>query len=50
MQDPRSVVSLRSVLENPNENAMVRHEAAEALGSIAEPECLALLQEVSLIF
>ena len=24
---------------------MVRHEAAEALGSIAAPECLALLQQ-----
>lgn len=26
------------MLENPNEHAMVRHEAAEALGSIASDE------------
>ncbi len=36
----------RRVLEDPRENPMVRHEAAEALGAIAEPECLELLKQV----
>lgn len=36
----------REVLRDPTENPMVRHEAAEALGAIAAPECLQLLQEV----
>ena len=34
----------RRVLEDASENAMVRHEAAEALGSIADPQCLLLLR------
>ena len=29
---------------DPEEDAMVRHEAAEALGAIADPECIGLLQ------
>ena len=33
----------RRVLEDKNENSMVRHEAAEALGAIADPQCLQLL-------
>lgn len=36
----------RRVLEDPAENPMVRHEAAEALGAIAEPECIQLLKQV----
>jgi deoxyhypusine monooxygenase len=37
---PHSVPSLLKVLENITESDMVRHEAAEALGSIATPEVL----------
>jgi deoxyhypusine monooxygenase len=33
------------VPQDQKEHAMVRHEAAEALGSIASPSCLRLLQE-----
>ena len=44
MQDSNTVDQLREVLEDGRENPMVRHEAAEALGSIAAPECIALLQ------
>ena len=47
MQDARAVGMLSRVLGDSNENPMVRHEAAEALGSIAQPECLELLREVS---
>lgn len=36
----------RQVLEDEAENPMVRHEAAEALGSIADPQCLQLLRQV----
>jgi len=32
-------------LTKMNENGMVRHEAAEALGAIGTPECLPLLEE-----
>ena len=37
----------RDVLINVQEDAMVRHEAAEALGSIADPFCIALLKQYS---
>jgi deoxyhypusine monooxygenase len=46
MQDGGAVRRLQEVIENCSENAMVRHEAAEALGSIAAPECIALLEKV----
>ena len=36
----------REVLCDAGENPMVRHEAAEALGAIAAPECIALLRQV----
>lgn len=36
----------RQVLEDPRENPMVRHEAAEALGSIADEQCVELLKQV----
>ena len=39
------LLTCRQVLQDPSEHAMVRHEAAEALGSIAAPECLQLLQK-----
>ena len=47
MQDARAVQQLHVVLEDAAENAMVRHEAAEALGSIASDDCLHMLREVS---
>jgi deoxyhypusine monooxygenase len=37
--------SLAQVLSKTDEHPMVRHEAAEALGSIATPEVLGTLQE-----
>lgn len=40
-----SVPSLAAVLRRDGEHAMVRHEAAEALGSIATPDCLEVLQQ-----
>lgn len=45
LQHPASVPSLIQVLSNPGEEAMVRHEAAEALGSIATPECQDVLRK-----
>ncbi|KAF7860445.1 hypothetical protein EAF04_008571 [Stromatinia cepivora] len=36
---------LRAVLENREENSMVRHEAAEALGALGDKDSLQLLQE-----
>ncbi|XP_049577054.1 deoxyhypusine hydroxylase [Syngnathus scovelli] len=44
MQHPAAVPALSAVLECGGESAMVRHEAAEALGSIGQDECLAVLQ------
>ncbi|KAM9358281.1 deoxyhypusine hydroxylase [Symphorus nematophorus] len=44
MQHPAAVPALRAALERAGENPMVRHEAAEALGSIGKEECLAVLQ------
>jgi len=43
LQDKLSVSGLRASLENIEENEMVRHECAEALGSIATPECYEIL-------
>jgi deoxyhypusine monooxygenase len=48
IQDANTVSQLKSVLEDSKENPMVRHEAAEALGSIAAPECLDLLKQYAL--
>lgn len=44
MQDERSVPFLKKTLEDTSEHEMVRHEAAEALGSIATDECTEVLQ------
>ncbi|XP_059197013.1 deoxyhypusine hydroxylase [Centropristis striata] len=44
MQHPAAIPALRAALELSSENAMVRHEAAEALGSIGKEECLTVLQ------
>lgn len=43
--DAASVPSLIKVLQNPEEEGMVRHEAAEALGSIATEEVLPILKQ-----
>jgi deoxyhypusine monooxygenase len=42
-----NLLPCRRVLQDQAEHAMVRHEAAEALGSIASAECLALLEQYS---
>uniref|UniRef100_A0A3B4BLE7 Deoxyhypusine hydroxylase n=1 Tax=Periophthalmus magnuspinnatus TaxID=409849 RepID=A0A3B4BLE7_9GOBI len=44
MQHPAAVPALTAALEHPGENPMVRHEAAEALGSIGRQECVGVLQ------
>ncbi|XP_015610203.1 deoxyhypusine hydroxylase [Cephus cinctus] len=43
MQEEVSVPYLRDSLEDPEENEMVRHECAEALGAIATPDCMSIL-------
>ncbi|KAJ3317030.1 hypothetical protein HDU76_001408 [Blyttiomyces sp. JEL0837] len=45
MQHPSSVPSLIKTLSKTHEEAMVRHECAEALGSIATDDCLPVLQQ-----
>ncbi|XP_072762343.1 deoxyhypusine hydroxylase [Anoplolepis gracilipes] len=45
LQEEVSVPGLRASLENTEENEMVRHECAEALGSIATPECYEILNK-----
>lgn len=43
LQEPCSIPYLRENLEDANENEMVRHECAEALGAIATEECMTIL-------
>ena len=45
MQLEASVPTLVSHLKDKNEYDIVRHESAEALGSIASPECRSILEE-----
>ncbi|KAL9542621.1 hypothetical protein MBANPS3_008518 [Mucor bainieri] len=45
LQNPVSVPALCESLKNKNEVHMVRHEAAEALGSVASPEVFEILNE-----
>lgn len=45
LQRSCSIPFLAENLRNVNENEMVRHECAEALGAIATDECVALLKE-----
>lgn len=45
LQRPCSIPFLAENLRDANENEMVRHECAEALGAIATDECVALLTE-----
>jgi deoxyhypusine monooxygenase len=44
MQDEHSVEALTEVLQQSDEMSMVRHECAEALGSIASKKCLPVLE------
>ncbi|XP_056132600.1 deoxyhypusine hydroxylase [Lampris incognitus] len=44
MQHPASIPALQAALERNGEDPMVRHEAAEALGSIGREDCVAVLQ------
>ncbi|XP_062854292.1 deoxyhypusine hydroxylase [Trichomycterus rosablanca] len=44
MQHEAGIPHLRAALEDQAENAMVRHECAEALGSIGRDACLSVLQ------
>ena len=45
IQSDACVVQLKKNLVDSNENPMVRHECAEALGSIASKEAMDVLQE-----
>jgi deoxyhypusine monooxygenase len=45
LQNKTASDALSDVLRDLNEHPMVRHEAAEALGSIADAKCLALLEK-----
>lgn len=47
LSSPHSVPSLVTVLRKADEEDMVRHEAAEALGGIATDECLPVLEEMA---
>lgn len=44
LQDEACVPQLTAVLHSRAESPMVRHECAEALGSIARPSCLQALR------
>lgn len=43
LQEEISIPYLQASLEDIEENEMVRHECAEALGAIATPDCLQIL-------
>ncbi|KAH9729455.1 Deoxyhypusine hydroxylase [Citrus sinensis] len=45
LQNKAASAALSDVLRNVNEHPMVRHEAAEALGSIADDQSIGLLKE-----
>ncbi|KAI5674317.1 hypothetical protein M9H77_14681 [Catharanthus roseus] len=45
LQNKRASEALSRTLRDATEHPMVRHEAAEALGSIADEECVLLLKE-----
>ncbi|KAJ0699089.1 putative deoxyhypusine monooxygenase [Helianthus annuus] len=47
LQNKAASDALSRVLQDVNEHPMVRHEAAEALGSIADDQCISLLEEFS---
>lgn len=45
LQETCSIPFLKENLVNPEENEMVRHECAEALGAIATDECMQILND-----
>ena len=45
IQSPLVIKELTDRLKKADENCMVRHECAEALGAIAVPECQQILEE-----
>ena len=45
LQSPLSVEALAGVLADTEEIDMVRHECAEAIGSVATPECKVILEK-----
>lgn len=45
VQSPIAIAELKHSLENREENYMVRHECAEALGAIATEECEEMLKK-----
>uniref|UniRef100_A0A1A9WF60 Deoxyhypusine hydroxylase n=1 Tax=Glossina brevipalpis TaxID=37001 RepID=A0A1A9WF60_9MUSC len=45
MQDKRALCILKEILEDVNQEPMVRHEAAEALGAIGAPEITSILEK-----
>lgn len=45
MSHPAAINALKQTLERNSEHGMVRHECAEALGSIATGECFEILQK-----
>ena len=45
IQSTLSIGALKENLEDENENHMVRHECAEALGSVATNECIEILNK-----
>ncbi|XP_051525713.1 deoxyhypusine hydroxylase [Myxocyprinus asiaticus] len=47
IQHMASIPQLQAALEKEDENAMVRHECAEALGSIGKEACLQILERYS---
>jgi deoxyhypusine monooxygenase len=47
LQHPAAVKPLMEVLKRDHEHGMVRHEAAEALGSIATDDVFDLLKKLS---
>ncbi|KAJ6826833.1 deoxyhypusine hydroxylase-B isoform X1 [Iris pallida] len=47
LQNKAAATALSEILRNANEHPMVRHEAAEALGSIADSTSVSLLEEFS---
>ncbi|KVH94326.1 Armadillo-like helical, partial [Cynara cardunculus var. scolymus] len=47
LQNKSASDALSRILKDVNEHPMVRHEAAEALGSIADDQCISLLEEFS---
>ncbi|XP_064607452.1 deoxyhypusine hydroxylase-like [Liolophura sinensis] len=47
MQDVYAIPTLKKVLQDESQEAMVRHEAGEALGAIGSPESLEILKQYS---